>query len=99
MTVTEVDAEPPLVVATTEPAATGALVGTVITGVVALAEVTVAATPPTVNVAPVKFVPVTVMLWPRTGVVELSEVIVGAAVKVNEPADVTDPPPLVTTTS
>jgi len=61
VTVTDVEAEPPIVVATTEPADTGALVGTVITGAVALAEVTVAATPPTVNVAPSRLVPVTVI--------------------------------------
>lgn len=98
-TVTEVDADPPIVVATTEPAETGALVGTVITGAVALAVVTVAATPPTVKVAPVRLVPLTVMLWPRTGVVELNEVIVGAALIVKAPAEVTVPAALVTTTS
>ena len=78
VTVMEVEADPPFVVATTEPAATGAVVGTVITGAVALAEVTVAATPPTVKVAPVRFVPFTVIDCPRTGVIELNEVMVGA---------------------
>ena len=78
VTVNALWAVPPSVVATTFVAANAAEIGTVNVADVALAPAaTVAATPPMVNVALVKFVPVTVTEEPRAPELVLNEVIVG----------------------
>ena len=96
-----IDPVPPAVVTATVFAPVVPIGVTAVIEVALTTTTLVAAVPPTVTLlAPVKFVPVIVIGVPpaNTPVFGFTELIVGAAIYVNAPMDVTAPPTVVTTT-